>query len=326
MCRLRNCSLLKHFFLCIGHDSFEDFELMVLVHEVMFDSAKDKTNTVVQVTAGAHTVKTNPNSNGIFQQPLHITIEQGTEYLSVDLLTTSNLLLARVKIDVHQIYNEIDGQQERDYQMCQKGRGIHNPRIKLTMVVSSEDDAERGFVNESTSSDVAILVRQQLKKAKGRHGQEGVSEMDVLKEACAGPLELFEGLGQTQKVYVAVIGPPTTRRWVLGVWRDQRDFEERRRPVTEAALLKIQSIQADPQRNHVFVVNCYDESRVRQSLTFRRVDRNRDVWVEILHLLVMKAREASKLQRQLKTTHHEQSRGTMREELWQGNPKGSRAW
>merc|ERR1719446_2010276 len=51
-CRLRNCALVKHFLLCTGQDPFDDFELMVLVHEAMFESVKkDKLNTIVQVTA-----------------------------------------------------------------------------------------------------------------------------------------------------------------------------------------------------------------------------------------------------------------------------------
>jgi len=299
-CHWRDCAVLKHILRCIGHDTFDEFELIVLVHEAMFDSAKkDTLTTVVQITAGAHTVKTSPNKSSVFEQPLHITVEQGTEQLVVDLLTTSSKLLATVKIDVYEIQSETNLQPEIVYQMRQKGKGIQNPRIKLTMVASSADDPERGLISSTTRSDVSILVRQQLKKAQMKPGKEGASQMDVLKEACSGPLESFEGsrLGQTQAVYVAVVGPPISRRWVMGIWRDQRDFLEKKRAIKEVPLLKIQSIQADQKRNHVFVVNFFDDARNRQTLTFRRVDRNRDVWVEILHLLVLKAREQDNKQK-----------------------------
>merc|ERR1719409_1554855 len=74
-CRLRDCTCLKRFLRFSGHDRFDDFELMMLVHEAMFERREAKLTTVVRVTAGLHSVRTDPNSNGIFQQPLHITVE-----------------------------------------------------------------------------------------------------------------------------------------------------------------------------------------------------------------------------------------------------------
>merc|ERR1719162_1174972 len=140
--------------------------------------------------------------------------------------------------------------------MRQKDKRLRNPRIKLTMAVQQEEDLEKGLL-AGVSSDVDDLVRLQLAKARGEgkllHG-EGMSEFEVLRQACAGPLELFEGLGKTSTIYVAVLGPPISRRWVFGIWPDK----------------------------HVFVINYFDDSRVRQTFIFRRTDRARDVWVEIL--------------------------------------------
>merc|ERR550537_1800230 len=98
------------------------------------------------------------------------------------------------------------------------------------MVVQSEGDEEKGLLG-NMDSDVNILVRQQLRKAKQEgiaHGEEGLSELDVLKQACTGPLELFEGLGKTHNVYVSVLGPPASRRWVLGIWNTQKDFDNKK--------------------------------------------------------------------------------------------------
>jgi len=296
-CRLRNCALLKHFLLCIGYDSFDDFELMVLVHDATFTSVEKEKVTVVQATAGAHTVRTNPNPNSVFQQPLHILVEQGTEHIVVELLSDTDQLLATMQINVNEIHNDKTNlEPEISYAMQQKSKGCINPRIKLTMAITAEEDGEMGFQGDGKQGDrrpLNILVRQQLKKAKQMYGgaTEGVSEMDVLKEACTGPLELFKGLAQSQRVWVAVTGPPKSKKWALGLWMHQADCEAKDYPVEEVPLLKIQSIQPDPQRNHVFVLNCVDQTGRRQSLTFRRVDRSRDVWVEILHLLVLKARE-----------------------------------
>lgn len=300
---MRNCACMKRFLRLTGQDAFDDFELMCLVHEALFESAKGKLTTIVQITAGVHTVKTDPNSNAVFQQPLHITIEQGTETIKIDLLDSSEHILAELTLDVvkdvlHDTMPEhVRAMKKRD------GAGIINPRIKLTMVVSMDEDEEKGLMaGVGNSSDTDLLVRQQLKKAKQESaqrmslsGDHEVTELDVLKQACSGPLEMFEGLGKTASVYAAVVGPPSSRRWVLGVWKDEKAFQDKQRGIMEIDLLKVQSVQADPARHHVFVINCYDESRVRRSMTFRRIDRARDVWVQMLHLLVVKARETGKV-------------------------------
>lgn len=301
-CRMRDCACLKRLLRLTGMDEFDDFELMILVHEAIFDRKEAKLTTVVRVTAGCHSVQTDPNSNGIFQQPLHVTVEQGTNLIVIDLLDSSHRVLATLPLEtVEHVLSPKNLQPEQVFTMKQKGKGIRNPKVKLTMVVSTGNDAEQGLL-AGLSSDVDILVRQQLRKAKEEgkdpHGGDSLSEMEVLKQACAGPLELFEGLGNTSSIYVAVLGPPISRRWVFGIWPDKHDFDSKKHAIQEVDLLKIQSVQADPTRHHVFVINYFDDSRVRQTFTFRRIDRARDVWVEILHLLVIKARESRKATKQ----------------------------
>lgn len=296
-CRLRDCLCCKRLLRFIGTDQFDDFELMVLVHEALFDQQEEKMKTIVRVTAGAHVVKTDPNKKSSFQQPLHITVEQGTSQVIVDLLDSSGRVLATLPLEsMSDILNEEFLQPEKIYNMKSKSNRINKPRVKLTMVVGMEDDAEKGLL-ANMNSDVDILVQQHLKKAKREGGaREGeiISEMAVLKQACAGPLEIFGRLGMTQNVYVSVLGPPVSRRWFLGIWKDKRDFDLKKQAMQEIDLMRIESVQGDPTRNHVFVINGFDEKKIRKTLTFRRVDRARDVWVEILHLLVLKARAMKK--------------------------------
>lgn len=297
--------MLKRLSLCMGHDSFDEFELMVLVHEAMMDHPKNETlTTTVQVTSGTHCVMTIANKGSVFQQPLHITVGQGTKHIVVDLLKTSNLKkLATMKIDVDDIMSGACLQPEVVYKMSQLAKSCFNPKIRLTMVTSSADDPEQGLLTHSARSDTSILVQQQLKKAQMNCGHEGASQMDVLKEASVGPLELFEGYGKMRNVYAAVIGPPIAGKWFLGIWKSQRDYEDMAPAFKEVSLLRIQSTQEDLKRSHVFIVNFFDQhSRVPETLTFRSVDRSRDVWVNILHKLVLRAREQHKEQKERKAT------------------------
>lgn len=289
-CQPRDFLCLKRLFLWTGRDKFDDFELMVLVHEAIFEktvAAVAKLTTIVRLTAGNHVVKTESSSNSIFQQPLHVLVEQGTKKVVVDLLDGSSRVLASLMLDPAQdIIGVKRHEGDKLYKMKIRDKRIRSPKIKLSIVVSTDPDMEQGLLSDM-NSDVDILVRQQFLKC----GQ-GLSEMEVLKQSCAGPLELFEGLGTTTNIWVAVQGPPTSRKWMLGIWSDRHSFDSKKAAFQEVDLLKIQSVQADPIRNHIFVINYYDESRVQQSMHFRRVDRARDVWVEIFHLLVQRAHDS----------------------------------
>lgn len=279
-------------------DEFDDFELMILVHEAVYENMS-KQDTCVRITAGAHSVTTDYSSKGVWQQPLHITVEQGTVTLETEFLDRRGRVLAKLNLDslenVLRPTEKGEVLNEMMYEMKTKSKGIIKPKIKLTLVVQDGTDEEIGLLGPATT-DVDILVRQELQKAKqkGESRDEVLNEMQVLKEACSGPLELFEGLGTTNNVYVAAIGPPESRRWILGIWKDKKDFLSKKPAQQEIDLLKVETVKGDPTRHHVFVVNAFDSARNRRSLTFRRVDRARDVWVEILHLLVLKARAAKK--------------------------------
>merc|ERR1719408_551862 len=132
-CRLRDCACCKRMLRATGHDEFDDFDLMMLVHEAAFERNQAKVTTVVHVTAGRHQVRTDPNSNGIFQQPLHIFVEQGTDTIVVDLLDSHNRVLATLTLNtMEQVLCPVH-QPERTYSMKQKGKGIRNPKIKLTL-------------------------------------------------------------------------------------------------------------------------------------------------------------------------------------------------
>jgi len=95
-------------------------------------------------------------------------------------------------------------------------------------------------------------------------------------------------MGAKERVHVAIIGPPRKKKFGLHVWKTEKDFNEQKPYIDDIDLLKITSIAADPSRPEVFVVNHIDEHKTRASVKFNRVDRSRDVWVEMLQLLVMK--------------------------------------
>lgn len=276
---------------------------MVLVHEAIFEEKDEELETIVRVTAGRHSVKTDANSHGIFQQALHVLVEKDTEHVVVDLLDGSSRILASLTLDAaEQIFNVREHEPEQMYDMVRRDRRLGSPQLKLTMVVRASHDEEQGLLAQH-GLDVNLLVRQQLLKCG-----EGLSEIEVLKQACSGPLELLQSLGNAAGVWVAVVGPPTSRRWFLGIWRDKQTYDEKKGAVQEIDLLRIQCVQANLSLQHVFEICYYDESRIFQTLRFKRVDRARDVWVEILQMLVQRTHEVRQMQKA-----EESSRSTKRD-------------
>lgn len=302
--RMRDCGCIKKWMRASGADKFDDFEIMVLVHEVQYTASKSKLATLVRVTAGLQTVETDGSNKGIFQQPLSVFVEQGTDCISVDLLNSRDRkVLATLKLDpVQDILQSKSGMTEKVIPMKQKSKGVLNPRIKLTVFLDNESEAERGLLSGMDLGTEAanLMLRQQIQKvekeATMRAPGEAFSNLELLAKGCAGPLDIFGSWGNKQTVYVAVM-TSEKKKYQFGVWKDKGDFDRGSKANPEIDLLKIISVQPDPGRAEVFVLNYVDDSKMKKRLTFRRIDRARDVWVDMFQLIIKMVHEQKELKR-----------------------------
>mmetsp|Transcript_60694 Transcript_60694/g.130340 ORF Transcript_60694/g.130340 Transcript_60694/m.130340 type:complete len:360 (+) Transcript_60694:76-1155(+) len=306
-CRMRHCNCIKWCMRSTGADKFDDFELMVLVHEVMFTSKVAKRSIRVRITASSQSVMTDPSTNNIFQQPVAVFVEQGTEFILVELIeATGKKVLANLKLDVEKDIMGDKKQIEQVLGMKQKSKDMLNPRIKLTLHSGSDMDAEKGLLSnlsQNMSTETDLMLRQQIHKVNHQNHQEEqgqgssgesqreLSELELVAKACSGPLEKFGSWGSRESVYVSVRGPPDQKRYVLGIFKDQNSYEKGQPPKSEIDLLKVVSVQPDPGRAEVFILTYIDKDKTKQRLTCRRIDRARDVWVEMLQILIKLVRD-----------------------------------
>lgn len=297
--RLRDCSCIKRLLRRIGHDMYDDFELTVFVHEAVFDKVQPKMYTMVRVTAGLYTVKTDKGSRGNFQQALHVFVEQGTQQVVVDLLSDRGKILANISFEVGKdLLEKVQHDSEVVYKMKQKSKLAPNPKAKLTFVVNRSTDLESGpLLQQENESDIGVLVRQQLRKARldgnagtAAAGIEAGSEKELVL-ACAGPVEMFDSVGNADRVHAAIATPPRSKKWLLGMWRSESHCQEGHSALCEVDLLKIQSVNVDPSRPAVFVLHYFDENRVEQNMRLRHIDRAREVWVDLLQQLISRCHE-----------------------------------
>lgn len=298
-CRIRNCRCIKRCMRCCGCDPFDDFEVMILVHEAYFDQKLENVKTSVRVTAAAHKIATDPSSKSCYQQPLSVFVEQGTDKIAVDLLDYRDKIVATLLLDPQKDLLNINAKGnaeqlvEKMYVMKNKGKDVSNPKIKLSIVFDGEGEVETGLLSGlNLSSTAEWQIKQQIKKTGGV--KKGQSETQMLAQACAGSLDMFQGIGNAETCYVAVVGPPAQKKYTFGVWANHSAFERKSSPEEEVDLLKVKSIQGDPARSNVFTVNYFDSNRVVQQLAFRRIDRSREVWMEMLQLLIKKVHAEAK--------------------------------
>jgi len=288
-----------------GKDKFDDFEMTVLVHEALFTASKLKLCTKVRVRAGAHVAQTDESSKGIFQQPLQIFVEQGTKTVDVELMDSrEKKVLAVKKLDVEKDILMPDATEKLQnvlYTMKQKTRGLLNPKIRLTILLEGDNAAEEGLLKQMDVSQQSNLILRQLQQRQLGDLQHGMidetgeikpvpmSELELLAKGCAGPLDKFGSWGSRSTVYAAVQGPPQTKKFTLGFWKSEADFARGAKPDPEVPMLKILSVQPDPhpRRSEIFVIQYVDpQDKLKKRLTLRRIDRSRDVWVEILTKLI----------------------------------------
>jgi hypothetical protein len=218
-------------------------------------------------------------------------IEQGTTDLVFELLSGGSVLATHTINIMTDVLGKARKTDEQIYRMTTKTTRISNARLKVTMSMADELELESGLASGDISDrdeSTALLVEKQLRKVDVK---EGLSRAELTLKACSGPLHIFQDLnlriGKKREIYTAVYH--TSKRCYFGIWNEKRDHDHDKDPWKRVDLLRIQSVQRDPNRNNVFVIYFFDETRVRQSLLFERIDRNRDVWVSLLHDLVENA-------------------------------------
>jgi hypothetical protein len=294
-----------------GADQFDDFELTILVHEATYTAQKLKINTKVRITAGDHKVETDTNNRGVYQEAVQLFVEQGSPEVKIELIDADrNKSVAVKKLDIAQdILNPKVQNKERSYFMKQVSKTLLNPKVKLTMLMEKDGEMEQGLLEGlNISHEANLMLRQQIQKEKeewsGDEGSPGhhsgsesdqahtLTDVELLVKVCKGPLEIFGSWGRRSSVYVAVRGPPLKKKYALGIWKSEADYHKDVAPDLEVELLKILGVMPDPapKRAEVFVVQ-YVKDSAKDRITFKRVDRARDVWVEMLLVLIKQIRE-----------------------------------
>lgn len=304
---MRNCSCIRWWLRTTGSDKFDDFDLFVQVHDISTGSPPGSSKYYVRLQAGDQDVSTTKQKKS-FHEVLSILIEQGTETLDIALMGDNGSVLAYSSIDIDDILAEGQSDQ-KTYHLTRKSKHVSAPTVTMTLFASTPGDTEDALADVGSGGDMetTFLMRQHLAQvqqqvqASGESGAGAGSRgsiigmdntehevLTVLMQSCSGPVSIFGTLGVCKKRHIHIKGPPAIRRYVIGIWKDEKEVDKNAAE-TEIELTKVTNVACDPQKPDHFHIN-YIESKVSRSMTLRTSDRNAKVWVESLMLLITRVR------------------------------------
>lgn len=297
--RIRDCFCIKWCMRASGTDEFDDFEVQIVVHEATYVSTS-KRQAKVRVTAGKHKAETSVSSKGFFHEALVLFVEQGTGNVTVELVE-KHTILASLKLNVMKDILKPGNIIEQEFRMNAKARGIAQPKLKLTFQHQDCSDIEKSLVSDmQLSKKTEILLQQHIRTHETDSAVASFCEGDsgpkavilTLAGALKGRLERVATLGERQKVYAAVLGPPAHRKFTFSFFHDEKEFNQGVEPILEIDLMKIVSVQEDPSRSDYFYINYVDaHSKSRERVLFQQVDMAAASWVEITTKIITLIRE-----------------------------------
>jgi len=278
----------------VGVDQFEDFEFLLVVHDVSFEYAKQKFSTEVRVRAGEHTVQTSESANMSFQQPFSIYVEQGTKTVNVELIDKSRQrVISVLDLDIQKdvLPSFSDPVSQKLYTMVQKNKAVINPRIRLSIEIEDSQAVEAGLLSgvEERGDEAAYDAMGTI---------ADTPEQQRLVNCLQGTVQLVDRPTE-ETVFLAVVGPPHNKRYFLTLWKDEQAFVDGESFEDRVDLLKVLSVQASRRGQHIFEVNYARESASdKRQLLFASMDRHRDEWTEPLIELIQARHEAKAQKRQ----------------------------
>lgn len=287
--KARDVGGVKKLFRLVGVDQFDDFEFVLVVHDVSFEYAKKKFNTEVRVKAGEHTVVTAESSDGSFQQPFSIFVEQGTRSVRVEMVDTNRQrVVSSVDLDINKdilaAYREPVS--AKLYTMTQRTKAVINPRIRLSIEVEDSEAVEAGLLpgKEEDANDFVYEPMETVAETP---------EQQRMIDGLQGIVERFDGQ-EDETVFVAVVGPPHYKRYFLAIWKDEQSFLEGKSCDDKVDLLKVRSVQPSSRGEQLFEVNYAKESaQDKRQMLFGSLDRPLDEWTGPLISLI-EARHGAK--------------------------------
>jgi len=232
---MRDIGFVKSLFRMTGMDKYDDFEFVLVVHDISYEHTKRRFPAMVRVRAGANIVETDTYESGVFQQPFAIQVDQGTQDVKIELIDKGrSRVVATLNLDVDTILGAAKKPvQGKLYTMTPKNKALLKPRVQLSIAFDDVDAVEDALLENGLLGDDSDSLPPQV---------QGVnSEMSDLINELRGAYSC-EDLPGLRSTFMAVAGPPQQQRYCLAFWKDRQSYQNERPAEETIDLLKIQSV------------------------------------------------------------------------------------
>jgi hypothetical protein len=199
--------------------------------------------------------------------------------------------------------------QKRTFAMKEVSKDVVEAKLAVTFKEYKETDEEEGLlvkellvgVDDGMDAETKIMMQAHLAKSQQdliEDRSDGsadlpphIQKMRLIAKGCSGAVQVVGSWGAKTEQYLAVEGPPKKKKFRLALWSNKSDFDKGNEPDKEIQLLRVRGVAPHPQSDQAFVVSHFLTPERKEDLLVYSMDRNRQVWVESLSLLVKMVHE-----------------------------------
>mmetsp|Transcript_10705 Transcript_10705/g.25489 ORF Transcript_10705/g.25489 Transcript_10705/m.25489 type:complete len:368 (+) Transcript_10705:58-1161(+) len=285
-----------------GYDAFDAFTMRVIVHE-----CRGGMRGFVKIKAGDAKAKTPVSKKGKWEESLTIRVAQGQSTLKVefyeDRATRSDLLLGSTTLRIKEDIMDERFPKRRWLSLKLKG---HQKAQVLVSFVDAGESSEATPLLEGVSLEPGSMLSHRIQEEVERHRDAllsartdgsadtarslaGGDKLSVLAKVCSGPLQKTGFLGSSTEYYFKMEQIPGGK-WLWSWWKDKKACDRSEEPKGSIPVLAITGIVPDERRSQ-FVIRYRMKKNDPREIILKRVDRERDAWVESIRLFIRQYRE-----------------------------------
>jgi len=283
--RLRDRSFIRKFLLILGYDKFPEVSLTAIVHDATgIEPGKNLTVILSACASGGtkNNFETRKSKDYKWEEPMEITIEQGTVYVDVCIMNGKQTM-AKTGVPLTDIW-ELSDQSD--------------PKMKCTLrkTLSSGLKINPGLAISwcfPDNENLPLLFGYGL--ATADNVTKKAIDINELASYCAGWLQKTHNFGLTHLRYFEMLKHEGKWHWCWYETQDHKTTPIDQKLAKNLEALRVVSISPVPEDNETFVVRYQDDNKEAVNLVLKNVDgKSREAWVEALRVFSSTLKDQSR--------------------------------
>jgi len=296
------------------------FKLHMLVHKVKDVHPRAM---LVAIKAASETVQTGESDTNMWQEEVTIVVPQGTKKLAMSLMSVRNAraydVISKAQVDITDLFKDnMSGENveliaERWIQLTSGGKSIGSLQVSFSKNHFLADKKkmleDRGLDTDRISGPLGKLLADStntLQRSDSfQFGQPPTSADEALRQklqllagAITGPVQITKHFGREKDKHLRAFldrSATTGTKWCMAVSDNARSSATKVIP-----MLQITAVYPDTAKPHYFIIRYADLDGQRKEMILKRVDRERETWIEGLKLFIRELRTGIEQHRQRK--------------------------